>query len=342
VGQQAVLHLDARRAQAAEPGDLGAGERAAQQAEGVARGDGAHAVVVEDEEGAGGQGGEVVVDVAGGDADRGEALDDAGAVLPGAQAADQPGAGVGHRLVIEVDGVLRAEHDAQAHRARLLHQGEHGPLGGRVLRVGREVAHHLVEVEQAAQAGPAGLAARPADDGVQQQREEEHPPRLVEVGEVQHGDRRARAGLRREPPADVERHAAPPRAERRAGDDGVELLRQLQPVLTREEGVDVEVADLGERRIDHRGDEPFQGEVFAVGERLAQQAGEQDGGGIGERIGVAPDEAQQRRHRADDVLPQPLGVAPQPRGRGGERGEHVDRRAGLGAGREHAHLDALA
>ena len=73
------------------------------------------------------------------------------AVLLGLQLAHQPHAHVGEALVVEVDGVLRREHDADALRARLLQQREQRPLGRRVGRMRREVAEDLVHVDERAQ-----------------------------------------------------------------------------------------------------------------------------------------------------------------------------------------------
>ena len=74
---------------------------------------------------------------------------------------DHPGAHVGEALVVEVDGVLRREHDAHALRARLLEQRQQRPLRRRVRRVRREVAEDLVHVDERAQlrsCRPAGAS----------------------------------------------------------------------------------------------------------------------------------------------------------------------------------------
>ena len=63
-------------------------------------------------------------------------------------------------LVVEVDGVLRRQHDADAERARLLEQRQQRRLRRRI-RDRREVAEDLVHVEDRAQAGRARLAAHP-------------------------------------------------------------------------------------------------------------------------------------------------------------------------------------
>ena len=89
-------------------------------------------------------------------------VEQAGLVAVGLQAADHPRAGVRHRLVVEVDRVLRRQHHADAERPGLLHQ-RHDRLLRRRLLGGREVAGHLVHVEHRPQVGRAALAAHPRD-----------------------------------------------------------------------------------------------------------------------------------------------------------------------------------
>ena len=82
-------------------------------------------------------------------------------VALGLQPADEPGPAVRRAFVVEIDGVLRREHDAYAEGARLFEQREQRLLRWRI-RDRREVAEDLVHVEDGAQAGGAGLRARPA------------------------------------------------------------------------------------------------------------------------------------------------------------------------------------
>ena len=84
-------------------------------------------------------------------------LDHAGLVALGLQPADEPGAGVAEALVIEIDRVLRGQHDAEAECARLLHQREQRRLRRRHRR-GREVPEDLVHVEERTQARGARAA----------------------------------------------------------------------------------------------------------------------------------------------------------------------------------------
>ncbi len=61
-----------------------------------------------------------------------EALDDAGAVGIGLEAANAPQARVAEGAVVEVHGVLGGNDDADAERPGLLHQGDQRPLRGRI------------------------------------------------------------------------------------------------------------------------------------------------------------------------------------------------------------------
>ena len=58
-------------------------------------------------------------------------------VALGLQAADKPGAGVRQSLVVEIDRVLRRQHDAEAERARLLQQREQRMLRRRIATGGK-------------------------------------------------------------------------------------------------------------------------------------------------------------------------------------------------------------
>ena len=103
----------------------------------------------------------------------GEAVGDAGAVLCGLHAADEPGAGVGERFVVEIDRVLGGEDEAEAVGARLFEEGEQRFFAGRV-GAGRQVAVEFVHVEDGAQGAAAALAAHPGDEVAEQQGDEGH------------------------------------------------------------------------------------------------------------------------------------------------------------------------
>ena len=105
---------------------------------------------------------------------------------------DEPCARVRHRLVVEVDGVLRREHEPEPERAALLEDRQDRLLRGR--RGGRRhVAEDLVHVRERAQVGRPRLAAHPGDELREDERDDELPLLLGEVREVD--DRAARLAL---------------------------------------------------------------------------------------------------------------------------------------------------
>ena len=94
-------------------------------------------------------------------------------VALGLQPADEPRAGVGERLVVEVDGVLRREHDAEAGGTRLLEQRQQRPLRRRV--GDRRRGSRRPRPCRAARAGSSCRTARaPTPRPLQEQRHEEH------------------------------------------------------------------------------------------------------------------------------------------------------------------------
>jgi len=123
----------------------------------------------------------------------------------GREASEQPRARVREALVVDVDRILRREHDAEPERARLFEQREH-----RALRRGLgdrwEVAGDLVHVEERAQRRRALLGTHPANELTEQHRHEELP---IGIGEMRDGeDREARPPARTvEQRGDVERRA---------------------------------------------------------------------------------------------------------------------------------------
>ncbi len=195
-------------------------------------------------------------------------------VLVGLQAPDQPGARVRQALVVEVDRVLGGQQYAQAECPRLLQQRQQRLLRGR-LRGRREEAEDLVHVEQRPQAGRARLPAHPGQDGVQQQRHEEHALGVGQVRDREDRDARLAAGAAQQL-ADVERDALHPELEAGRGEQVVERERELEAVLLRVEGVEVEHADLGERRLLDLGDQRGDVERLAVGPGRAEDARDED------------------------------------------------------------------
>ena len=199
------------------------------------------------------------VDATGG---RAHPVEQALLVAVGLQPTDHPGPGVGDRLVVDVDRVLGGQHDAQPERAGLLHHRHDRLLGRRVGRRG-QVAHHLVHVQQRPQIGGAALASHPRDDLGQQHRGDEL---ALLVGQVSRGEDgaagRAVGGV--EQRLHVERLARRPRSERRGGEETVELHRQRGAVLGGEELLQLEHAELADRRLLHLADQRRQVERLAL------------------------------------------------------------------------------
>ena len=89
-----------------------------------------------------------------------EPVEHAGLVPRRLQAAEEPDAGVGKPLVVEIDRILRGEHHAEAEGTGLLEEREDRPLAWRIGR-GRHVAKHLVHEEQRLERRRAALRAHP-------------------------------------------------------------------------------------------------------------------------------------------------------------------------------------
>ena len=176
-----------------------------------------------------------------------ETIDQARLVAFGLQAAKPPGADVGQPLVVEVDRVLRRQHDADTGGASLLQQRQQRSLRGRV-RARREIAEDLVHVDQRAQAGGATLRTHPAGHGVQQQRDEEHALRVVEMGDGEDGDARL-AGRGAQERGDIERFTLRPHLEAWRRNERIDSHRQREALLRRVEALEVDDTDAGHRRL---------------------------------------------------------------------------------------------
>ena len=184
---------------------------------------------------------------------RRQAVEQAGLVLLGLEAADHPGAGVGERLVVDVDRVLGGEHQAHAEGPGLLEEREDRRLGRRRRR-GRHEAHHLVEVDEGAELVGAGLAAHPGDELREHERDDELPLLVGQVG--QRHDGAARLAARGESRASMSSGSPWPHArEGGRGQQAVEPQGQLRAVGRREELVELEHAELAQRRRLHLADE---------------------------------------------------------------------------------------
>ena len=233
-----------------------------------------------------------------------EAFEHARLVVLRLQAADEPGAGVRHRLVVEVDGVLRREDETEPERAALLEDRQDRLLRGGCRRR-RHVAGDLVHVRERAQVGRARLPPHPRHELPEDERRHEHALVVREVRECRRS-RRAASLRREEERLRVERRALVPRRERGRGDEGVQLQRQLGAVLGREEGVDLEDAELAERRRLHLADQRPEVEALPGAPGVLDQVREQHVLAARERVGCDADEPEQARHRALDLVPQRL------------------------------------
>ena len=175
-----------------------------------------------------------------------QAVEHAALVALGLQLAEKPGAGVRQRLVVQVDRVLRRQHDADAEGARLLEQRQERQLGRRV-GDRRQVAEHFVHVQERAQRTGAGLAPRPFKQRVQHQRHHQHALGVTQVGNRHDGDP-GLSGRVVQHRADVQRHAVEPHVEAGRRQHAVEAQRQLLAILGRIERFEVQHADAIERR----------------------------------------------------------------------------------------------
>src|SRR5262249_1203805 len=112
-------------------------------------------------------------------------LDKAGLVAIGLKFADEPGAGVGERLVVKIDGGLRGQQNPNAESAGLLEQRHERALCGRIGRVGRQVAKNLVEVKDGPQVVGSSLFTRPVENLFEEEGDEKHALSVVEVGDIE-------------------------------------------------------------------------------------------------------------------------------------------------------------
>ena len=124
---------------------------------------------------------------------RAKALEHACLVVLGLQPTDEPGAGVRHRLVVEVDRVLGREDEPEPERATLLEDRQDRLLRRRRRRR-RNIARDLVHVGERAKVGRAGLAPHPRHELREDERRHEHPLLVGEMCEVD--DRGSRLALR--------------------------------------------------------------------------------------------------------------------------------------------------
>ncbi len=265
-----------------------------------------------------------------------EALEHPRLVVLGLQPPDEPGPRVRHRLVVEVDRVLRREDEPEPEGAALLEDREDRLLRGR-RRARRDVAEHLVHVRERTQVGRPLLATHPCHELREHERDDELSLVVREVREVDHGAARLAVGGE-EQSLRVERLALAPGCERRRGDERVQREGELRPIGRREELVDLEDAQLADRRRLDLADQRAEVEVPARTPGVLDQVREEDVLATRERVGGDPDEREEAGHRALDLVAQRLRVGV-PRQRGClERADDVEWDARGGARRVDRHV----
>ena len=259
-----------------------------------------------------------------------EALGESIAVALGLQRADPPASAVREAAVVEVDGVLRREDDADAERARLLEEREERLFRRRLGR-GRKEAEDLVDVDERAERRTAGERAHPGLHAREQRRDDEEALGVAEVRD--RNDREARLAVFRgsEHPPDVEILALPERGRGGRREEAVQRQHERLPVLRRIERVEGERADLRERRRRGRVEERLERGGLAVRPERVHAGREEDEVARLHGIGVAAREAEEAAHpRAHEVAAVLLVRA---FGRRRARAEEVERDARRRAGR---------
>ncbi len=254
---------------------------------------------------------------------RAHPVQQAGLVPLGLQPPDHPRPGVGDGLVVDVDRVLRRQHDPDAEGSGLLHE-RHDRLLRRRRRGRRHVTRDLVHVDEGAQVRGAALLAHPRD---QLRQDEGHDELALLVGQVRDGhDRRGRLAVcGPQQAADVERRAVGPGRERGRGQQPVQLDGERRAVGGREELVELEHAQLAHRRLLHLADQRAQVERLALRPGRLDEVAEQDVLARRERVGGDADQAEQAGHVALDLVADHLHVAHV--GGGLERAHDVERHA---------------
>ena len=247
----------------------------------------------------------------------------------GLQAADKPRAGVGESAVVEIDRVLRRQHDAQPVGACLLEQGEQQHFAGRV-RHRRHVAEQFVDVENGPQRAGAGLRAHPCQNVRQQERHEEH---ALGVTKVRDGDDGALGPAVRvvQQIGRVERFALEPVLKARGREQVVESHGELHAILGREHCIQWHHTHLRERWRLNAADDPREIEITPLAPRGRQQIRQQDMLAAGDRIGFNAEEREYTRGGRVDMLAQRFAVVANSGRRRDERAQQRERAPGRAA-----------
>ena len=265
------------------------------------------------------------------------------AILGGRESPDRPDARIAQRLVVEVDRILRRQHDPEPHRPGLLHHREERPLRGRLLGMRWQVTRHFVEKYERPQVFGARLTPRPGQDPRQQQGNEKLALRFLEMRQSKHGHRRlAVFSARRKKPLRIQRRPLAPDRKRRRGDDAVQRHGQLHAVIRGEELIHGKDADLLERRIDQPKDQALEVQTIAGTPRGLEDVTEHHVSRILHGVGPAPHQAEKTRNRVGHEIAQRLVVfEDRPRGRL-QRGENVHRNARATPRGVHRQMHAVA
>jgi hypothetical protein len=131
----------------------------------------------------------------------------------------------------------------------------------------------------------------------------------------------------------VERFATHPGREPRRGDERVETHGQLEPVLRREESLEVERTQLLESRLLHRLDETREVERQPLAPRALEDVREQDVLAARHFLRIEARQAEKAGHHRRHPVAQRAGIGQKLRGRRGERTQYRERQPGFGARR---------
>ena len=269
-----------------------------------------------------------------------EALHDARLVALGLQAPDKPGARVRESLVVEVDGVLRGEYEAEAVGARLFEQRQEQLLRWRV-RDRRHIAEDLVHVEDCTQAGGAGLRAHPRNEFIQQHRHEKHALCIVEMRDCH--DRNTRpAFVRVQQAFRAQWRALQPCLETGGGQQVVQRHRELEAVIRREERIDVHDADLRDRRVLDFTNQAGNIEAAPPSPCVIEQSRDQDVFTTGNRVRIHIQQGENPRSRRLHALAVEVDIVNQALVRCAERVQHRYGEAGVAARRVDGEVDVFA
>jgi hypothetical protein len=172
------------------------------------------------------------------------------------------------------------------------------------------------------------LRPHPADHLVEQQRHEEHPLRVAEMGNRE--DRDPRLAVRGvEHLLNVERIAGHPRVEAGRGQEVVDGHREAEAFFRRVERLEVEHADAGHRRRLDLLDQGGQIHILAGAPRGVEECREQDMVAALHRVGLDAEQAEEARHGSGHALAERLALFGRTALGRGERVEYRHRQPGL-------------